>query len=59
MKLIPIKEAAKRNNLSRQRVSQLIAAGRVPGAMLIGTYWAIPENWKHIPTKRKPSRQKA
>jgi hypothetical protein len=26
--------------------------GRVPGAVLVGSFWAIPSDWKHVPQKR-------
>ncbi len=45
MNLIPISEAARRNGISRQRVSQLVAAGKIHGAVRIGTYWAVPGDW--------------
>ena len=47
MKLIPISEAARRNGISRQRVSQLVTAGKVTGAVRIGTYWAVPDTWSY------------
>ncbi len=55
MKLITIKEAAKRNGVTRQWLSHLVRQGRVEGAIQIGTYWAVPDNWKHEPQRRKAS----
>lgn len=59
MNLIPIKEAATRNGLSRQRVHQLVQAGQVVGAVRIGSYWAIPDTWTYkkigYPRARKPA----
>ena len=31
-------------NLSARWISDLCNAGRIPGAMKIGSYWAIPED---------------
>jgi predicted nucleotidyltransferase len=40
--LLSSAEFARARGLSEQRVRQLLAAGRVPGAVRIGARWAIP-----------------
>ena len=47
--LITVREAARRNGITRQRVTQLIAAGRIPEAIRVGPYWALPGDWRHAP----------
>ena len=45
-KLESLKEAASRLGLSRQRLQQLAKSGKIPGAIRIGHYWAIPATWQ-------------
>lgn len=40
--LLSVSQFAAREGVSRIRVLQLVAAGRVPGARKIGHHWAIP-----------------
>ena len=57
MNLIPIREAARRNGLSRQRVHQLVQDGKVSGAVRIGTYWAVPDGWVYEKQRARKTRQ--
>jgi len=51
-KLESLKEAAMRLGLSRQRLQQLAKSGKIPGAIRIGHYWAIPATWQP-PARRR------
>ena len=44
MGYLSIRQTAKKWNLSARWISDLCNAGRIPGAMKIGSYWAIPED---------------
>jgi len=39
---VTAKEYAEFINKTRQRVNQLLLEGKIPGAIRIGTMWAIP-----------------
>lgn len=57
MALIPISEAARRNDITRQRASQLVRAGKIDGAVRIGTYWAVPDCWVYEKQRARKTRQ--
>lgn len=44
MGYLSIRQTADKWNLSARWISDLCKAGRIPGAMKIGSYWAIPED---------------
>lgn len=44
MGYLSIKQTSEKWNLSVRWISDLCKAGRIPGAMKIGSYWAIPED---------------
>lgn len=44
MGYLSIKQTSEKWNLSARWISDLCKDGRIPGAMKIGSYWAIPEN---------------
>lgn len=44
MGYLSIRQTAEKWNLSARWISDLCNAGRIPGAMKVGSYWAIPEN---------------
>ena len=44
MGYLSIKKKKKKWNLSARWINDLCANGRIPGAMKIGSYWAIPED---------------
>ena len=44
MGYLSIRQTAEKWNLSARWISDLCNAGRIPGAMKIGSYWAIPED---------------
>ena len=44
MGYLSIRQTADKWNLSARWISDLCNAGRIPGAMKIGSYWAIPED---------------
>ena len=46
MGYLSIRQTAEKWNLSARWISDLCKAGRIPGAMKIGSYWAIPEDAK-------------
>jgi predicted nucleotidyltransferase len=50
--LLSSAEFARARSLSEQRVRQLLAAGRLPGALRIGARWAIPAE---APIRRLPA----
>ena len=41
-----IKQTPKNRNLSHRWINDLCVEGRIPGAVKIGSYWAIPEDAK-------------
>lgn len=42
MEYLSIRQAADRWGISIRRIQVLCTEGRIPGAMKIGSYWAIP-----------------
>lgn len=44
MKYLSITQTAKKWNISGRRIQILCAEQRIPGAVKIGSYWAIPED---------------
>ena len=44
MGYLSILETSKKWGLSKRRIQILCAENRIPGAMRIGNYWAIPDN---------------
>lgn len=44
MGYLSIKQTAEKWNLSARWINDLCKEGRIPGAMKIGFYWAIPED---------------
>lgn len=52
MGYLSIRQTAEKRNLSARWISDLCKAGRISGAMKIGSYWAIPENAERPKDKR-------
>lgn len=44
MGYLSIRQTSEKWNLSARWISDLCANGRIPGAIKIGSYWAIPED---------------
>ena len=44
MSYLSISQTSKKWNISARWISDLCKAGRIEGAMKIGSYWAIPAN---------------
>lgn len=44
MEYLSISQVAEKWKLSTRRINVLCSEGRIPGAMKIGSYWAIPED---------------
>ena len=44
MEYLPVRQIAEKWEISRRRVQTLCTEGRIPGAMRVGSYWAIPAN---------------
>lgn len=44
MAYLSIKQTAAKWNISARWINDLCIDGRIPGAMKIGSYWAIPED---------------
>lgn len=44
MGYLSIRQTSEKWNLSARWISDRCKDGRIPGAMKIGSYWAIPEN---------------
>ena len=44
MEYLSVRQIAEKWEISRRRVQTLCTEGRIPGAMRIGSYWAIPAN---------------
>ena len=42
MEYLSISQVAEKWGLSARRINVLCSEGRIPGAMKIGSYWAIP-----------------
>ena len=43
MRYLSISQTSEKWGLSGRRIQRLCAEGRIPGAMKVGAYWAIPE----------------
>lgn len=44
MSYLSISQTSKKWNVSTRWINDLCIDGRIPGAMKIGSYWAIPED---------------
>lgn len=44
MEYLSIKQVSEKWGISKRRIQTLCSENRIPGAMRVGTYWAIPEN---------------
>lgn len=44
MSYLSISQTSKKWNVSARWINDLCIDGRIPGAMKIGSYWAIPED---------------
>ena len=44
MGYLSIRQTSEKWNLSDRCINDLCSDGRIPGAMKIGSYWAIPED---------------
>ena len=44
MGYLSIRQTSEKWNLSPRWINDLCSDGRIPGAMKIGSYWAIPED---------------
>ena len=44
MGYLSIRQTAEKWNISARWINDLCKDGRIPGAMKIGSYWAIPED---------------
>ena len=44
MVYLSIRQTSEKWNLSARWISDLCKAGRIPGAMKVGSYWVIPED---------------
>ena len=42
MEYLSVRQIAEKWGISRRRVQTLCTEGRIPGAMRVGSYWAIP-----------------
>lgn len=42
MEYLSVRQIAEKWEISRRRVQTLCTEGRIPGAMRVGSYWAIP-----------------
>lgn len=42
MEYLSIRQTAEKWGISGRRIQRLCADGRIPGAMKIGSYWAVP-----------------
>lgn len=49
---ISLIESARQSKISKTRMVQLIAEGRVEGAYKVGKQWVIPAEWRHFRRKR-------
>ena len=52
MGYLSIKQTSEKWNLSARWINDLCANGRIPGAMKIGSYWAIPADAEKQKDKR-------
>ena len=57
MKYLSARETAGKWNVSFRRVLQYLKEGRIDGAYLMGSTWAIPENAEKPIDPRKKKRQ--
>jgi len=48
-------QVARRQKVTHARILQLIAAGRIPGAVKFGNIWMIPTPIKITPGRRGPA----
>lgn len=44
MEYLSITQTAEKWGITKRRIQVLCIQGRIPGAVKIGSYWAIPEN---------------
>mgnify|MGYP005826442863 FL=1 len=44
MEYLSITQTAEKWGISGRRIQRLCTEGRIPGAMKIGSYWAVPAN---------------
>ena len=44
MEYLSISQTAEKWGISKRRIQVLCSQGRIPGAMKIGSYWAIPDD---------------
>lgn len=44
MGYLSIRQTSEKWNVSARWINDLCSGGRIPGAMKIGSYWAIPED---------------
>lgn len=44
MKYLSVRQVAEKWKISRRRVQTLCSEGRIPGAVRIGSYWAVPQD---------------
>jgi len=44
MNYLSVSQIAKKWDVSTRRIQVLCGDGRIPGAMRVGTFWAIPED---------------
>ena len=64
MKIMTVKEAAEKWDITERRVTEIIRSGRIKGAYKIGQAWVMPANTKKPPdarvakSKRKEYKQK-
>lgn len=52
MEYLSITQTSEKWNLSGRRIQTLCIEGRIPGAMKIGSYWAIPADAEKPKDKR-------
>ena len=52
MDYLSIRQTSEKWNLSARWINDLCANGRIPGAMKIGSYWAIPADAEKPKDKR-------
>ena len=52
MGYLSIRQTSEKWNLSARWINDLCANGRIPGAMKIGSYWAIPADAEKPKDKR-------
>lgn len=46
MEYLSIRQTAEKWGISGRRIQRLCAEGRIPGAIKIGSYWAVPADAK-------------